>query len=89
MPSKTDVKFPGFVSPDEIEEVLFTEADLRARVLEMGAEISKAYVSLDKPLIVICTLKGAATFFADLVRAVYVSTRQPSTHISHSRLIST
>jgi hypoxanthine phosphoribosyltransferase len=70
MPAKTDVKFPGYMSLDEIEEVLFTEADLKARVLEMGAEISKTYGPLDKPLVVICTLKGATTFFADLIRAL-------------------
>ena len=70
MPEKTDVKFPGFMNPDEIEEVLFTEEMLRTRVLEMGAEISKSYGKPEKPIIVICTLKGAATFFADLVRAL-------------------
>jgi hypoxanthine phosphoribosyltransferase len=70
MPSKSDVKFPEFMSPDEIDEVLFTKEMLAERVLEMGAEISKSYGKLAKPLVVICTLKGAATFFADLVRAL-------------------
>jgi hypothetical protein len=72
MPAKTDVKFPAFMAPEEIDEVLFTEEMLKKRVLELGQEISAAYKAPAKPLIVICTLKGAATFFADLVRSLCV-----------------
>jgi hypoxanthine phosphoribosyltransferase len=70
------------MNPNEIEEVLFTNDELANRVAEMGLEISNMYTNLKvnnnkssinnttKPLIVICTLKGAVPFFADLVRAI-------------------
>jgi hypoxanthine phosphoribosyltransferase len=70
MPEKSDVKFPAFMSPEEIDEILFTEDMLKQRVLELGKQISESYGKPAKPIVVICTLKGAATFFADLVRAL-------------------
>jgi len=74
MPEKADVKFPAFMCPEEVDEILFTEDDLKKRVLELGAEISKAYGQTEKPLVVICTLKGATPFFADLVRSLELDT---------------
>lgn len=60
----TDVKYPAFMDPKEIETIMYTEEAIDAKVKEMAAEISKAYQNIEKPLIVICTLKGAAPFFA-------------------------
>ncbi len=48
--------------------VLISEADLRARVTAMGAEIARDFQG--KPLVVIGVLKGSFIFLADLVRAV-------------------
>jgi hypoxanthine phosphoribosyltransferase len=62
------VRFPKFVEPSEISEVVYTEDQIRARVKELGAEISEAYKSIEKPLVLIGTLKGATPFFADLAR---------------------
>jgi hypoxanthine phosphoribosyltransferase len=74
---KSIVTFPSSINPNEIEEVLFTNDELANRVAEMGLEISNMYNDLKdnnnkntKPLIVICTLKGAVPFFADLVRTI-------------------
>lgn len=76
---KSIVTFPSSINPNEIEEVLFTKDELANRVAEMGLEISNMYNNLKvnnnnsnttKPLIVICTLKGAVPFFADLVRTI-------------------
>lgn len=39
MPEKADVKFPAFMCPEEVDEILFTEDDLKKRVLELGAEV--------------------------------------------------
>ena len=39
MPDKADVKFPAFMCADEVDEILFTEDDLKKRVLELGAEV--------------------------------------------------
>lgn len=49
-------------------EVLISEADLRARVAEMGAAITRDYAG--RSLVVIGVLKGSFIFLADLVRAV-------------------
>lgn len=68
----TDVKYPAFMDPKEIETIMYTEEAIDAKVKEMAAEISKAYQNIEKPLIVICTLKGAAPFFADLTRRLDV-----------------
>jgi hypoxanthine phosphoribosyltransferase len=48
--------------------VLFSPAAVAARVAELGAWISRDYAG--RPLTVLCVLKGASLFTADLVRAV-------------------
>lgn len=48
---------------------IYTQAEITARVEEMGREISKAY-SEDQPLLAICVIKGAVLFYADLVKAI-------------------
>lgn len=55
------------VHPD-IEEVLIPEELLRARVSQLGKEISRDYEG--RPLLLVGILKGAAIFLADLVRAI-------------------
>ncbi len=47
---------------------LVTQEAMRARVRELGKEITRDYG--DKDLMVIGVLKGAFTFFADLTRAI-------------------
>ncbi|WP_242395569.1 hypoxanthine phosphoribosyltransferase [Anaeromyxobacter oryzisoli] len=49
-------------------DVLIGEADLSARVAQLGAEITRDYAG--KPLVVIGVLKGSFVFLADLVRAI-------------------
>lgn len=49
-------------------EVLIPAADLQARIRELGAEITKDYAGRN-PLL-ICVLKGAMVFMADLIRAI-------------------
>ncbi len=53
---------------DQPIDVLIGEADLRARVAEMGAAITRDYAG--KHLAVIGVLKGSFIFLADLVRAI-------------------
>lgn len=48
---------------------IYTQAEITARVEEMGREISEAY-SADQPLLAICVIKGAVLFYADLVKAI-------------------
>ena len=47
---------------------LIPEAQIQARILEMGAQIDKDYP--DGTLYLICILKGAVYFMADLTRAI-------------------
>ena len=67
-------RFPKFVDPTEITEILLTEEQIRDRVKELGAEISEVYKGIEKPLVLIGTLKGATPFFADLARQLDVDT---------------
>jgi hypoxanthine phosphoribosyltransferase len=55
---------------DGIGEVLVTEEELKTRVGEMGAEISRDYEGRD--LLLIGVLKGAVPFLADLMRELTV-----------------
>lgn len=48
--------------------ILFTEDELRARVKELGAQITKDYKG--KSPFLICVLKGASVFYADLIREI-------------------
>jgi hypoxanthine phosphoribosyltransferase len=58
------------VSEDRIGEVLVTREDLRRRVAELGAEISRDYEGRD--LVMVGVLKGAVLFLADLMRELTV-----------------
>jgi hypoxanthine phosphoribosyltransferase len=49
---------------------LLSTADIRARVRELGQAISREYAGRD--LLLICVLKGAAVFWADLCRSLQI-----------------
>lgn len=53
---------------DNIQEVLITKEEIQARTKELGAQITKDYEGKD--LLVICILKGALPFMADLIREI-------------------
>lgn len=55
---------------DHVERVLITEAQMKERILELGAQISAAYAGKD--LVVVGILKGAALFTSDLFRAITI-----------------
>lgn len=54
---------------NDIESVLLTEEQLKKRVQEIGAQITKDYQGKDKILLV-SVLRGAYIFMADLSRAI-------------------
>ena len=54
--------------PEEVERVLISEDELKAKVKEIGAELTQEYAG--KNPLFICVLKGSVVFFADLIRAV-------------------
>ncbi|MCC2668749.1 MAG: hypoxanthine phosphoribosyltransferase [Armatimonadetes bacterium] len=54
----------------DVLEVLISEEQLRLRVAELGAAISRDYAGRDLHLV--CVLRGALLFVADLMRAIRV-----------------
>lgn len=55
---------------EDVAKILVTEEALQQRVAELGAQISKDYHG--KELMLICILKGANIFLADLVRTITI-----------------
>ena len=54
-----------------IDRVLISEAELKAKVEELGAAITKDYEG--KPLLLVGILKGSMMFMADLMRAIKIN----------------
>jgi hypoxanthine phosphoribosyltransferase len=52
---------------DDIERTLISEHEIQARIIELGAEMNAVYTDEDLPLL-LCILKGAFMFLADLSR---------------------
>ena len=52
----------------DIQEVLFSEEQLKARVREIGAQIEKDYAG--KEIMLVSVLRGSFVFMADLCRAI-------------------
>ncbi|MBC7232994.1 MAG: hypoxanthine phosphoribosyltransferase [Chloroflexi bacterium] len=55
---------------DDVAEILITEEQIKARTRELGQQISKDYEGQD--LLLVCVLKGAVTFLADLMREITI-----------------
>jgi hypoxanthine phosphoribosyltransferase len=53
---------------DPIEQILFTEEQIKKRVAELGQMITRDFAGKD--LLVVCILKGSLYFAADLIRHV-------------------
>lgn len=56
----------------DVQQVLFTPEQIAQRVGEMGAQISADYS--EKPLALVCVLRGAVVFLGDLLRTLPDST---------------
>lgn len=54
----------------DVERVLVSEAEMQAKIVELGAQISQDYAGKD--LVVVGILKGAALFTSDLFRAITI-----------------
>ena len=53
---------------NDVEYVLFSEEQIRSRVNELGAQITREYAG--KEPVVVCILKGATFFYTDLCRQI-------------------
>jgi hypoxanthine phosphoribosyltransferase len=56
---------------DDVAKILISEQEIQARVTELGQQINAAYGDGDR-LLLVCVLKGAFMFLADLVRHLEV-----------------
>ncbi|SJZ50032.1 hypoxanthine phosphoribosyltransferase [Garciella nitratireducens] len=54
----------------DVKKVLIDQETLQSRIKELGKEISKDYIAKD--LLLICVLKGAVLFMADLAQNIEV-----------------
>lgn len=54
---------------DDIEEILFSEQQLKERVAELGREISRDFAGKE-PVLLVSVLRGSYIFMADLSRAI-------------------
>ncbi len=52
----------------EIKKVLITKEEIASRVRELGEQITLDYRG--EPITLVCTLRGASVFFADLIRQI-------------------
>ena len=59
-------EFDRYDMNKDIDHVLVSEEQIKARVAEMGAQLSEEYQGKDP--ILVCILRGAVYFFADLSR---------------------
>lgn len=51
---------------------VYSAEDIAARVKSVAAEINALYRTAEEPLVMVCVLKGAFMFFADLVKRIEV-----------------
>lgn len=54
----------------DIQEILVDEQQIARRVAELGRQIGEDYAG--RPLVLICILRGAVVFAADLLRAIRI-----------------
>lgn len=55
---------------NDIQEILISEEEIQSKIKELGAQLSVKYEG--KNPLVICVLKGAFIFMADLVKSITV-----------------
>jgi hypoxanthine phosphoribosyltransferase len=63
-----DPPFVHHLDEAALGDVVVGEQQIRARIVELGAQITADYA--DDPPLLICVLKGAFVFLADLARAI-------------------
>ena len=59
----------------DVKEILFTEEQLKAKVAELGAQITGDYAGSEIGPTLICILRGSCIFTADLCRAIDLPVR--------------
>jgi len=54
----------------DIQKILLTEAEIQARIRELGEELTREYA--DKDPVIVGVLKGVVVFYADMIRHIKV-----------------
>ncbi|MFW6306271.1 MAG: hypoxanthine phosphoribosyltransferase, partial [Bacillota bacterium] len=57
---------------DDIVEIIISEKEIQERIKELASSITQIYKK-NKEIIMVCILRGAAIFMADLARHVNLS----------------
>ena len=65
----------------DIQQILITEAQLQARIRELGEELTREY--MDKDPVIVGVLKGVVVFYADMVRQIKVPCQMDFMWISY------
>ena len=60
---------------DDIEKVVYSEEQLQAKVAELGRRITEDYKDAKEEIYCVGILKGAVTFYTDLVRHIDLPVR--------------
>ena len=60
---------------DDIAKVMFTEEQLKSKVAELGAQITRDYQEAKEDVYCVGILKGAVLFYTDLVRCINLPVR--------------
>ncbi len=55
---------------EDLDRILITEEQIRARVDELGRAITEDYKDDPDPIVLVCILKGSVVFFSDLMRRI-------------------
>ena len=58
---------------EDVQEILYSEKEIAERVAQMGAHVTEHYrpaVERGEQIVLVCVLRGAAIFMADLARAI-------------------
>ena len=63
----------------DIDHILVTEEQLKAKVNELGAQITRDYAGRD--LLLVSILKGSVVFMADLMRAIQMPCEIGRAHV--------
>ncbi len=53
----------------DIDRIIISEEEIKSRICELGQEITSSY-DIDESLVMVCILRGAAIFMADLSRQI-------------------
>ncbi len=76
MHDRKDFVIPANPYGSDLEAVLISEEEIKARVQELADMVSEKYKDAEDNLILVCVLKGAVFFLSDFARALSIPSHQ-------------